>query len=1062
MKTENKRHFKGSVLFTVVSVMSLLIIFLMGTLVLATSASNRAHKNYTSSQTEFTSRTVVDSVLNAVTVDEAFAEAICNISSTAPTLTVPVQIQSSTTNAGSMGTAEDVRIEYYGTKQYAVQDEESKEWSWEAKDVLKMTATVNLAGESGTTTAYLIKDPPKTSGATKGGAGFVTTGGASFACQTNLYGGSYINIPELDEAKTYDYTDPSTYLTGEMITFPNTGSSVEADTVINANMNLGQISKIFFPGQGTGLTIWGDLNYGEKEQTKYFSNLQSASPSSIAFNKIPYIYVDGRIYGTGNDKTKIGNLTDPFPLNVFCDYIQAEGNGFQARADIYCMGEGKTSTIKTLDTKLYSWTASVINRAANTNGSYTSGNIYSNGNVEITKGTITGDIKADGYITLENVTVLGEVVSGGNLTLKNCRINGDVVSGGNLIMENCTVFGNVISKGNADITTSKMYLNLAVVGAMEVDEDSLKYVVNVYNDPTSGDTYDKLKPEYSYYVNDVHIGEILPGYTAKENTYHDNAVKFGYDMYDNEPIPYEEYDPTQNLGPETNWQPADKAGNVVGWGIKLYYISETEYYDFIPYYQKDADGNPTDTVTNETVIYYNSSGTEVEEWEAKGSYYTEWNDPMTETDKQYYYYNAMNEKVEESEAIPEYYFTRPSDPNTVVAEGVTFYLTADASQTPVDKSVAVEVAEVGDAGGYAAAYATTETYPAYAEKQVLLGLKQLKDSAGNTIPVADTQVVKTMAEILENVVNPYDYSDMPTMFTETITQLRTNGEVIDSVNELKTLTNKVVTSLYDGTTASGAKKVKVTYKDYKTGDTTNDGAPVIDRSCILKLHIGNGGELADGDGNKEIVINPGSGEICVVIDEFSMGNGVKFIVDDSAGGSVNFYVSPNATMSLESGITTTSYMQLLEENYDFQVFTDSNYARTTIGVDPTTGAPKTVNDPPSIQELGVENPKVYVYGGDESELKISNFEVITANIISPNLYLNVASTSTNVLGDNAVYYNGDKVDSNYRYIIGCCNSEETTFPNQINAVYVPDSGGGPSYDTPDKTHWFKVLYYDEH
>ena len=43
---------KGSILFTVVSVMAILIIFLMGTLVLATSASNRAHRTYSTSQTQ--------------------------------------------------------------------------------------------------------------------------------------------------------------------------------------------------------------------------------------------------------------------------------------------------------------------------------------------------------------------------------------------------------------------------------------------------------------------------------------------------------------------------------------------------------------------------------------------------------------------------------------------------------------------------------------------------------------------------------------------------------------------------------------------------------------------------------------------------------------------------------------------------------------------------------------------------------------------------------------------------------------------------------------------------
>ena len=65
MKTIKNRKLKGSVLLTVVSVMALLIIFLSGTLVLATAANNRAHVNYSTAQTNITARTVVNTAYNA-------------------------------------------------------------------------------------------------------------------------------------------------------------------------------------------------------------------------------------------------------------------------------------------------------------------------------------------------------------------------------------------------------------------------------------------------------------------------------------------------------------------------------------------------------------------------------------------------------------------------------------------------------------------------------------------------------------------------------------------------------------------------------------------------------------------------------------------------------------------------------------------------------------------------------------------------------------------------------------------------------------------------------------
>ena len=60
MKTENRKTLRGSVLFTVICVMALLIIFLTGTLALASASSNRAHKSYASSQASYTARAAID------------------------------------------------------------------------------------------------------------------------------------------------------------------------------------------------------------------------------------------------------------------------------------------------------------------------------------------------------------------------------------------------------------------------------------------------------------------------------------------------------------------------------------------------------------------------------------------------------------------------------------------------------------------------------------------------------------------------------------------------------------------------------------------------------------------------------------------------------------------------------------------------------------------------------------------------------------------------------------------------------------------------------------------
>ena len=74
--TEKRKTVRGSVLFTTVSVMALLIIFLSGALALASSANNRAHKSYSSSQASYNARAAIDSFMQAMQSDAGVAAAV--------------------------------------------------------------------------------------------------------------------------------------------------------------------------------------------------------------------------------------------------------------------------------------------------------------------------------------------------------------------------------------------------------------------------------------------------------------------------------------------------------------------------------------------------------------------------------------------------------------------------------------------------------------------------------------------------------------------------------------------------------------------------------------------------------------------------------------------------------------------------------------------------------------------------------------------------------------------------------------------------------------------------
>ncbi|MDE7097896.1 MAG: hypothetical protein K2O60_01950, partial [Ruminococcus sp.] len=159
VKKEDNRKLRGSVLLTVVCVMSLLIVFLFGTLTLATASNNRAHVNYSSAQTDVTSRIVVDSAIRAISVNNDYGSFIGSIGESDTGKTVNVTLGDGVPNRGRYGDIAPVSVEWAGTKDFY--DPVNQKWA--NGGVLKFTSTVSMAGVDSTTSAYVVKQPAGTS-----------------------------------------------------------------------------------------------------------------------------------------------------------------------------------------------------------------------------------------------------------------------------------------------------------------------------------------------------------------------------------------------------------------------------------------------------------------------------------------------------------------------------------------------------------------------------------------------------------------------------------------------------------------------------------------------------------------------------------------------------------------------------------------------------------------------------------------------------------------------------------------------------------------------------------
>lgn len=453
-----KKTLKGTVLFTVVSVLSLVIIFLTSALVLAAAANNRAHKSYSSSQASYTARSAIDSVLAAVSYDTDFAKAVAGIGESSAPVVVGVDMD----NPG-MGKITQAKLSYSGKKR--VYDPET--FSWVEKKIIAVTADVELSGETTSVTSYVMVDPvappPKT-----GGAGFFSQGAAQVSNHTCALGGTYLGLG-IQGAGEKDYTDlysnnlssdtPPGYLTGETYTI-GSDDVMQAPVIIDGNFITDTQTDFYFQKPGDGFEIWGDYSVTQLNSVRCYTTRLSASDFT-KFAEIPHIYVDGDMNLTCGCTMKLvnKNTNENVPFNIFCGSLQIDGAAIENEfyADIYCMDPGVTSKIVNKGTKLQKWTSSVADGTL----SYDSfgGNVYSRGNIEIDDAGsgndkyFAKDLRVVGDVTIGcDVKVDGDLVVGGTLTLKDSAtldVKGTLYcsnisdDNGNLIVaEKVTVNGN--------------------------------------------------------------------------------------------------------------------------------------------------------------------------------------------------------------------------------------------------------------------------------------------------------------------------------------------------------------------------------------------------------------------------------------------------------------------------------------------------------------------------------------------------------------------------------------------------------------------------------------------
>ncbi|WP_024860877.1 polymer-forming cytoskeletal protein [Ruminococcus flavefaciens] len=501
MKTEKRNKLRGTVLFTVVAVMALLIIFLTGTLALATASSNRAHKSYSSSQASYTAKTAISGFTEAMSRDSNIAKTVVSLGvDSNPSVIYPeVRINKGSAVDKSVGLIgywdnngkwQDNKIivekvNSTGTDQYYYDLKQGSETygKWVKVDMVKITATARVAKEEATVTAYIKKRPEEKNTESPslptGIKGFNTVGDGNFRNGGRFTGGlgiglksnvknEYVlhNACEIDTTLTFINGDVRAGTSTFAIDVHDSGERPVSETIINGNLYLAN-------GQDATNPLV-QLNY------KMNSNYRQ--------QQIPYLYIDG-VLSFGSQCTLVAAADNDHksPYNIFVGTLMANRNDYRCDSgDLYMMDEytgddnvysdvflgeqyvwnqstnqndilpAKRDVIKGDNyygnggtSYLYKWVNSVYNKTINQNESY-GGSMYCNGRLHISNvNYVEGDVRVKGDCYVDgNTTIKGDLVVGGAL-----HVNGSLTAR-RIFCDNVGTYGGTSGNVTAETFTT--------------------------------------------------------------------------------------------------------------------------------------------------------------------------------------------------------------------------------------------------------------------------------------------------------------------------------------------------------------------------------------------------------------------------------------------------------------------------------------------------------------------------------------------------------------------------------------------------------------------------------
>lgn len=433
-KTTIPKRVKGTVLFTVVAVMMVLIVFMTATLALAASANRRAYAQFQKHQTEATARTVLDAAMQAINDDIGDSGGLKDqISKTSTSMTMNV--------SASDGLNEIVTVTNTG-KTKSVFDADQGTWVEGAVYELRTTVVNEATGSATDYCAYIVEGYTESTSVnnTHNSDAFVA-GGASPGASTGgfVMGGSSIGIALTPKPASLGMINDSSYMAPMYINTENYQAAANVTVYFNkvASKSYFAMTGDFTPANNFRLETAGDIAW---------------PAGDVKYTDIPCMYIEGVFHRNSSDldlRLKDSSGDAVIPLNLYCGSIASDRAGedipnrFEVMGNIYCFDENANSnlTCQNPGTKLYKWTSAQITGQDGSTYNEVFGSVYSKGSLQLGNIDVEGEARAEKDIEIrKNLNVGTGMVVGGTLTINsgcNLTVGGEVravkiVNNGNL------------------------------------------------------------------------------------------------------------------------------------------------------------------------------------------------------------------------------------------------------------------------------------------------------------------------------------------------------------------------------------------------------------------------------------------------------------------------------------------------------------------------------------------------------------------------------------------------------------------------------------------------------